>query len=116
MPHSETITRLFEKLDEQTKILHEVDKNVTSLNEKSANYNARLHDLELLNKDFIARIESLENSMGVMSCNFENKSEKVDKIDDLINDVTKFKRDRWWVGALSALIGWVTGLIISWLK
>lgn len=111
MPHSETITRLFEKLDEQTKILHEVDKNVTSLNEKSANYNERLHNLEILNKDFITRIESLENRMGVMTCNCSNSKEKIDKIEFLEQDITKIKRDRWWVGAISGFVGWLIGLV-----
>lgn len=116
MSREETITRLFEKIDEQTKILHEVDKNVTSLNEKSANYNERLHNLEILNKDFITRIENLENKMGIMTCNCTNSKEKIDKIETIEKDITKIKRDRWWVGAISAFVGWIFGIIVSFFK
>mgnify|MGYP003093340646 CR=1 FL=1 len=112
MSQSETITRLFEKIDEQTKILHEVDKNVTALNQKTLSYDERLHNLELL----ITRIEKLETNISVISCSYQNLKYELVKIPVIIADLTRIKRDYKWVCGISAFVGWFIGLVISFFK
>lgn len=78
---NDTTTRIFDKLDEQTKALHIIDNKVTAL-----------------------------------SCNCQTCQAKVEKIDELEAEINKIKRDRWWIGSISAAVGWIVGILISWFK
>lgn len=46
MPYDDSISRLFEKIDTLTDVLHNVDKNVSELKNENTNIIRRLDDLE----------------------------------------------------------------------
>lgn len=112
----ETITRIFDKLDEQTKVLHTIDNKVTALDEKSTNYNERLKVIETATIDYVKRLDDVEKSITALSCSCQNCQAKVAKIDELEAEVNKIKRDRWWIGTISAVVGWFVGILISLFK
>ncbi len=112
----ETITRIFDKLDEQTKVLHTIDNKVTALDEKSTNYNERLKKIETVTSDYGKRLESVEKGITTLNCSCQNCQAKVAKIDELEAEVNKIKRDRWWIGTISAVVGWLVGILISLFK
>ncbi len=109
MSREETIARLFEKIDKQTEILNKVSESVATLNERSKNYDERLRTVEKL----IDRVENLEKKSDVMNCACSNNKEKIDKISILETDITKIKRDRWWIGFVMGFLGWLIGIVIS---
>lgn len=107
MTQSETIIRLFEKIDEQIKILHEVDKKVTSLDERMSGYHERLRHLETSNEDLFKRVEKLENNFSVIQCKCNYQQEKLTKINELELDMDNLKRDYKWVQKISDFIRWI---------
>ncbi len=109
MSREETIARLFEKIDKQTEILNKVSESVATLNERSKNYDERLRTVEKL----IDRVENLEKKSDVMNCACSTNKEKIDKISILETDITKIKRDRWWIGFVMGFLGWLIGIVIS---
>ena len=109
MSREETIARLCEKIDKQTEILNKVSESVATLNERSKNYDERLRNVEKL----IDRVEKLENKSDVMDCACSNNKEKIDKISSFETEITKLKRDRWWIGFIMGFLGWLIGLVVN---
>lgn len=71
MSYNDNITRIFEKLDKQTDLLHKVDTNIAELKQQSENINKRVKDLEEKSINDHERISGLETTVKLLKNNYK---------------------------------------------
>lgn len=71
MSSDETITRIFEKLDRQTDLLHKVDTNVAELKQQYASTSMKIEELEKESTANSTRITKLETSVTLLRNNYK---------------------------------------------
>ena len=93
----------------------EVKDTVSTLNERSKNYYDMLHNQDKKIQDNHTQMQGITHrveKIEIALANIEIVKDHAKKIDEMYNDITILKRDRWWIGTLAGGVGSFLGFIL----